>query len=118
MRKRAGWHEQRLESTGLPVTDFQFVLKRQAPEQRLRRRRLAGDRLADAGGLITGWRCQGAFGPMEVEKLTLMNVKRPSSVSDSHSLGQLFATHAVTSPSRTAAAASNVALGGEGGRAW
>ena len=92
MRTLESHYETRLDSrSGLQVQDFQFVLRRQAPEQRLRRRKLAGERLADAGGLILGWRCQGAFGPMEVEKLTLMNVTRPSSVADSHSLGQLFA---------------------------
>ena len=97
MRNLESHYETRLDSrSGLQVQDFQFVLKRQAPEQRLRRRKLAGERLADAGGLILGWRCQGAFGPMEVEKLTLMNVTRPSSVADSHSLG-LFAQRSVTS---------------------
>ena len=35
------------------------MLKRQAPEQRLRRRKLAGERLADAGGLILGARITG-----------------------------------------------------------
>ena len=94
--------QERLDSTGLQVNQFQFEIKRQAPEQRLRRRKLVGERLADAGGLILGWRCQGAFGPMEVEKLTLMNVKRPSTVLDSQSLGHLFATQAITSPLRGA----------------